>query len=219
MTSKIRLLYFCAICLSGVAAFGCASLIFGPRPEPPKFYVLTPASAAPAPPSSPGSSGGLTLGLGPVKLPAYLDRNEVVIRAAENRLEFSKNDRWGESLEKNFARVLARDLAAHLGTQQIVVFPWYATTLIDLQVQVEVYRFETDVQGSAQLSAKWTIRNGDGSKILYTAESNFSQPSKPGDTTEAVAALSRDTGDLSREIANMVQQVRLQQPQPPSRPQ
>ncbi len=219
MTPKIRLLYFCAICISGVAAFGCASVIFGPRPDPPKFFVLTPTSGAPAPPSAPSSGTGLTLGLGPVKLPAYLDRNEVVVRAAENRIELLKNDRWGESLEKNFTRVLARDLAAQLGTQQIVVFPWYATTLIDLQVQVDVYRFETDPQGSAQLSAKWTIRSGDGSKILYTAESNFAQPSKPGDTTEAVAALSRDTGDLSREIANMVHQVRLQQPQPPLRPQ
>jgi len=184
MTLTTRLLYFCAICISGVAAIGCASMIFGARPDPPKYYVLTPTSAAPPPPSSPSSSGGLTLGLGPVKLPAYLDRNEVVVRVAENRIELAKNDRWAESLEKNFTRVLARDLGSQLGTQQIVVYPWYATTVIDLQVQVDVYRFETDPRGSAQLSAKWTIRNGDGSKILYTAESNLSQPSKPGDATE-----------------------------------
>jgi uncharacterized lipoprotein YmbA len=219
MISKIRLLYLALLCAGSVGVTGCASLIFGPRPDPPKFYVLTPTSAAPAPPSSPSSSGGLILGLGPVKLPAYLDRNEVVVRAAENRLEFAKNDRWGESLEKNFQRVLTRDLASQLGTQQIVAYPWYATTKIDMQVEVEVYRFEADSQGSAKLSAKWTIRNGDGSKILYTAESNFSQPSKPGNTTEAAAALSRDTSDLSAEIANMVRQVRQQQPQPPLRPQ
>ncbi len=217
MTSKIRLLYFCAICASAIAAFGCATLLFGSARDPSKFYILTPTSDAPGTASTQSSSGGLTIGLGPVKLPAYLDRPEVVTRAATNRLELSKNDRWGESLEKNFARVLARDLAAQLGTQQIVAFPWYATTTIDLQVQVEVYRFETDAKGDAQLSAKWTIRNGDGSKILYSAESNLSQPSKPGDPTEAAAALSRVTGDLSREIANMVQQVRSQQPQTPRR--
>jgi len=56
-------------------------------------------------------------------------------------------------------------------TQQIVTFPWYSTTHLDLQVQVEVYRFETDAQGNAQLSAKWTIRDGTGKNILYSAES------------------------------------------------
>jgi hypothetical protein len=219
MTSKRRLLFFTLVSACGVGILGCASLIFGPRAESPKYFVLTPNAAPAAPPSSPSASGGLILGLGPVKLPAYLDRNEVVMRAAENRLEMTKNDRWGEPLEKNFTRVLTRDLSSQLGTQQIVAYPWYATTKIDMQVEVEVYRFEADAQGTAKLSAKWTIRNGDGSKILYTAESNFSQPAKMGDTTEVVAALSRDVGELSSEIANMVQQVRQQQPQPPLRPQ
>ncbi len=211
MTSQIRLLYLCAICACAFGAFGCASLIFGSARDPSKFYILTPASDGSVSAATQASSGGATIGLGPVKLPAYLDRPEVVTRAATNRLELSKNDRWGESLEKNFTRVLARDLAADLGTQQIVAFPWYATTILDLQVQVEVYRFETDAKGDAQLSAKWTIRNGDGSKILYSAESNLSQPSKANDPTEAAAALSRVTADLSREIANMLQQVRSRQ--------
>jgi len=92
----------------------------------------------------------------------------------------------------------------------------YSTTHIDLQVQVEVYRFETDAQGNAQLSAKWTIRDGTGKNILYSAESNLTQPSKPGDTTDAAAALSRTVNDMSREIANMVQQVRTRNTTPPA---
>jgi hypothetical protein len=163
-----------------------------------------------------GATGGFTLGLGPVKLPPYLDRPEVVTRSAPNRLDLSKTDRWGESLQNNFTSVLTRDLAAQIGTQQIVVFPWYSTTHLDLQVQVEVYRFETDAQGSAQLSAKWTIRDGLGKNILYTGESNLTQPSKPGDTADAAAALSRAVNDMSREIANMVQQVRTRNTTPPA---
>ena len=89
-----------------------------------------------------------------------------------------------------------------------MVYPWYSTTHIDLQVQVEVYRFEADSQGNAQLSAKWTVLDGTAKNILYTAESNLTQASKPGDTADAAAALSRTVGDMSREIANMLQQLR-----------
>ncbi|HYL57885.1 MAG TPA: PqiC family protein [Candidatus Acidoferrales bacterium] len=204
----------CSIALVAGLLAGCGSLL-SPRPDATKFYLLTPASetatAAAAAPAPSGAGGAFTLGLGPVKLPPYLDRLEVVTRAAPNRVELSKTDRWGESLPNNFASVLLRDLSADVGTQRIVGFPWYNTTHVDIAVQVDVYRFETDPQGSAQLTAKWTITDGtDKNLVLYSAESNFTQTSKPGDMTDAAAALSRTVGDLSKQIAGAVQQVRAQ---------
>ncbi len=213
MTSTRRIVKTCAACAIAIMLAGCSAIartILAPQEDVTKFYILTPAAdATSAPPAaSQSSSGDFTLGLGPVKLPPYLDRQEVVTRSAANRLDLSKSERWGESLQNNFISVLNRDLAAQMGTQQIVVFPWYNTAHIDLQVQIEVYRFEADAQGNVQLSAKWTVRDSDGKDILYTAESNLSQPYKVGDTAGAAAALSRTVGDLSREIANMVQQLR-----------
>jgi uncharacterized lipoprotein YmbA len=208
----------CTICAIAIALAlaGCGPVL-APQPDPSKFYLLTPAADPPSTQTAAvqGSGGGYTLGLGPVKLPAYLDRPQVVTRTSPNQLDVSKTDRWGESLQNNFTSVLTRDLTAQLGTQQIVVFPWYSTTHIDLQVQVEVYRFETDAQGNAQLSAKWTVHDGTGKNILYSAESNLTQPSKPGNTADAAAALSRTVNDMSREIANMVQQLRTRNTTPP----
>ncbi len=159
MTWTMTLRNVCTIGALAIAITlaGCGPIL-APRPDPAKFYLLTPAADQPSTQTAAvqSSAGGFTLGLGPVKLPPYLDRPEVVTRSAPNRLDLSKTDRWGESLQNNFTSVLTRDLAAQMGTQQIVVFPWYSTTHVDLQVQVEVYRFETDAQGNAQLSAKWT---------------------------------------------------------------
>ena len=199
----------CATTAIIITLVGCGPIL-APQPDLAKFYLLTPAADPPSTQTAAAqsSSGGFTLGLGPVKLPPYLDRPEVVTRSAPNRLDLSKTDRWGESLQNNFTSVLTRDLSAQLGTQQIVAFPWYSTTHLDLQVQVEVYRFETDAQGNAQLSAKWTVRDSTGKDILYTAESNLTQASKPGDSAAGAAALSRTVGDMSREIANMLQQLR-----------
>lgn len=195
----------------GATIFGCTWPL-SPQPDPSRFYLLTPAAeSAPSAPALSPSAAPFSLGLGPVKLPAYLDRPEVVTRAALNRLELSKTERWGESLEKNFTQVLARDLASQLGTQQIVVFPWYNTVHVDLQVRIDVYRFETDAKGMAELSAKWTIVDAASGDVLYTAESNLTQAAKPGDTTDAASALSRTVADLGAQIANMVGQVRTQQ--------
>jgi uncharacterized lipoprotein YmbA len=202
----------CAIALSLGGCSAIARTILAPQKDVSKFYLITPTadSAATTPTSTQSTGGDFTIGLGPIKLPPYLDRPEVVTRAANNRLELSKEDRWGESLQNGFSRAMERDLAAQAGTGQIVVYPWYSTVHIDLQVQIDVFRFETDSQGSAQLSAKWTILDQAG-KILYTAQSNLTQPSKPGDVTDGAAALSRTIGDLSGQIANMLHQVRAQQ--------
>jgi len=193
---------------------GCsymAKAILAPQKDISKFYLLTPtADTAAATGSTQSTSGNFTLGLGPITLPKYLDRPEIVTRMAPNRLELSKEDRWGESIQNGFTRAMERDLAAQAGAA-IVVFPWYSTVHIDMQVQIDVYRFETDAQGTATLSAKWTILDSTGKNILYTVESNLTQPSKPGDETEAAAALSRDVGDLSGQIANMLQQLRAHQ--------
>jgi uncharacterized lipoprotein YmbA len=211
MKFTIRLLNFCTMSAIAVALAGCGPIL-APQPDPSKFYLLTPTTDTAAASAAAQSVGGdFAIGLGPINLPPYLDRPEVVARAAPNRLEISKTERWGESLQNGFTSVMARDLAAQMGTQQIVIFPWYGTTHVDLQVQIDVYRFETDGQGNAQLSAKWTILDSTGKSIRYTAESNLTQPSKPGDATDAAAALSRAVGDLSGQIANMIHQLRSQQ--------
>jgi uncharacterized lipoprotein YmbA len=210
------LLRTCAASAIAIGLGGCsymAKAILAPQKDISRFYLLTPTAdaTAPATAQSAGSSSDFTIGLGPIKLPPYLDRPEIVTRQAPNRLELSKEDRWGESIQNGFTSAMARDLTAQTGTGRVILFPWYNTVHIDLQVQIDVYRFETDGQGSANLSAKWTILDSTGKNILYTVESNLTQPSKPGDMTDAAAALSRTIGDLGGQIANMLHQLRAQQ--------
>jgi uncharacterized protein len=200
-----------------ISLAGCSYLakaILAPQKDISKFYLLTPTADTATPTiataATQTTSDSFTLGLGPIKLPPYLDRPEIVTRAAPNRLELSKEDRWGESLQNGFTRAMERNLAAQTSAA-VIVFPWYNTVHVDMQVQIDVYRFETDTQGTATLSAKWTILDSTGKTILYTVETRLTQPSKPGDNTEAAAALSRTIGDLSSQIANMLQQLRSHQ--------
>ena len=186
------------IALSAIAT-GCLS----PRRDDSKFYVLSPSAADSAVATS-ASPHSILVGLGPVKLPAYLDRQEVVTRVAPNRLELSTVDRWAEPLDIDFTRILAQDLSKDLGTQRITFFPWYGTTHVDYQVKVDVYRFETDAQGKVDLTAHWQILDGTG-KLLVVRDSSYSETAKPGDAGDGSAAMSRALGRLSQEIATAIQ--------------
>jgi len=215
MTVTRLLLKTCAAGAIAMSLAGCsyiAKAILAPQKDISKFYLLTPTAdtAAPAQATVQSTRGDFVIGLGPIKLPPYLDRPEIVTRTAPNRLELSKEDRWGESIQNGFTSAMQRDLATQ-ADGAVILFPWYNTVHIDMQVQIDVYRFETGSQGTATLSAKWTILDSTGKNILYTVESHLTQPSKPGDMTDAAAALSRTIGDLSGQIANMIQQLRSQQ--------
>lgn len=197
-----------AAALGALAAGGC----FSPRPDPSKFFVLAPVGAAanPIAPAGLTASSSPTIGIGPIKLPEYLDRDEVVTRVGPNRLELSDQDRWAEPLDNNFKQVVAQDLTQLLGTHSVTFYPWRGTTRVDYQVRIDVYRFETDPGAKAQLVAHWQVLDGSG-KLLYANDSNLSEQAQPGESI--AAALSRTVNGLARQIASAIQSLpRRRQP-------
>jgi uncharacterized protein len=197
------------VCLgSAILTAGC---LFSPQPDKSKFFVLAPdvAQGAKVTPAAAGAPHQLVIGLGPIKLPEYLDRSDVVTRVAPNRLELSPVDRWAEPLSTDFRQVMAQDLSARLGTQMITFYPWYRTTHVDYQVRIDVYRFERDSHDTATLVAHWQIFDGSGA-ILYATDSTISetgQPHEPG-----AAALSRALGTLAGQITSAIQSLRSSAP-------
>lgn len=198
-----------AAVLSAVAGAGC----FSPQPDRSKFFVLAPSAdvANSVAPAGLGASSAATIiGLGPIKLPEYLDRDEVVTRVGPNRLELSDKDRWAEPLGDNFKQVVAQDLTQSLGTHSITFYPWAGTTRVDYQVRIDVYRFETDPGANAQLVAHWQVLDGSG-KLLYAGDSNLSEQAQPGEPV--AAALSRTVEGLAQQIASAIQSLpRRRQP-------
>lgn len=189
-----------ATVLGVLAAGGC----FSPRPDAAKFFVLAPDGAASVnslAPTGLTASSAPIIGLGPIKLPEYLDRDEVVTRVGPNRLELSDQNRWAEPLDSNFKRVMAQDLTRSLGTHSITFYPWFGTTRVDYQVRIDVYRFETDPSANAQLVAHWQVLDGSG-KLLYAGDSNLSEQARPGEPV--AAALSRTVDGLARQIASAI---------------
>jgi uncharacterized lipoprotein YmbA len=195
---------------------GCTvSSILEPKKDPSEFYVLTPidepSSGVPITYSSGGGRRNLSIGLGPVKLPAYLARTEIVTRSSPNRLDLAEKDRWAEPLDKNFVNVLSQNLTILLGAH-VVTFPWYRPIDLDFQITDEVSRFDTDSHGTAQLVGRWEIKDPDSGDVLNSGETNVSEPARTGET--AAATLSRALGDMSNQLADALRATRHPAPHP-----
>jgi uncharacterized protein len=145
--------------------------------------------------------GQISLGVGPVRLPAYLDRREIVTRVAQNRFDLSENDRWAEPLDENFTHVLAQNLSVLLGSDRIITYPWPLDKRPRYRVQIDVFRFEVNSAGEAELTARWAVVDETGREAPSINESRLSRPAKDKSTDAYVTALSETVADLSREIA------------------
>jgi uncharacterized lipoprotein YmbA len=176
---------------------GCS--ILSPRPDPSRFFTLTPI-AEPGP--NPGALAGHVLGIGPITFPPYLDRPELVTRVGPNEVRSAAFDYWAGSLAKQFETTLSHDLQALLGPSSVQSYPWYAGGQPDLVVEVDVAEFERAIDGQAHLQAGWRLRKPSG-EVLRAAETKLARPAA-GDPGSTVAALSELVGEFSRELADAV---------------
>jgi uncharacterized lipoprotein YmbA len=191
----------CALALCVETAAGCGLL--APEPGTTRFFILTPVK----PPSTPATDSlRLALGLGPIRFPDYLKRTQFVTRTGPNSVRVSESDRWAEPLDASFRQVMALNLARLVGTDQIVLFPWYSSTHIDYQVELDVSRFDTDTTGTAHLVARWMVRDTHG-RALISQSSNLTAQAPTADPAAAAGALSQVLGELSREIASVIDQA------------
>jgi len=179
-------------------AAGCSW--FQPKPDRTRYYVID--VAAPEP-KQPGAVEQPVVGLGPITLPPYLDRPELVSRVGRNELQVSTNGRWAEPLDRGFGRTLRHKIEALLGPNAVIAFPWEPAKTPPIVISVEVERFEP-VGGSAELWVKYTMRESATGHIAFAGEERLSEPLADATPDAAVASLSRAVGALGRKLVRLV---------------
>ena len=123
-------------CLAVLSTSACAS-----SPDS-RFYMLAPMQDAAV--SAPAAAGQrpVSLCVGPVLVPGYLDRLPVCVRDSAHEVTYAEFHRWAEPLEDGISRVLVDNLSQLLGTARIDVFPWKTPAPADYQVRVMLIRFD-----------------------------------------------------------------------------
>lgn len=147
---------------------------------------------------------GLSLGLGPIELPAYLDRPQIVTRTTRNALDLAEFHQWAEPLRHTVASVLTENLSRLLGTDQIVRYPWKRRNAVDYQLVIDVIEFDVNQMGDAKLLARWRVVKSDGQNMIVTKKSLYTRTPIGIDYQSLVQALSGTLEDLSRELADVI---------------
>jgi uncharacterized lipoprotein YmbA len=179
-------------------SIGCTST------APSRFYTLN--SLSMTEPLKNSSPPKFSMALGPIDIPDYLDRQQIVIRTSQNELTLSEFDRWAGSLSENVARVLSENLSVLMAPDQISIVPWAWGVAYDYRVSVSIVKFDIMPEGNILLNADWALTTRNGTKLGIKRES-ITEPVQ-GHTYQArVSSMSGALAILGRHMASEIESV------------
>jgi len=193
------------------AAIGLTALVACGTSQPTKYYLL---SASAPDRAAVSAARELTVGVGPIILPPYLDRREMVSRTSNNELGVAIYDQWAEPLSENFSRVLSEDLGRRLATDRIIRLPVKRSLRnvleMDYQVAIAVRSFEKMPDGNVVLTARWVIMDDDKNELVLR-RSEYRQAPAGDDYAAQAAAQSQALGRLGEEVAAAIMMLEEKQ--------
>jgi hypothetical protein len=190
--SPVSMLVVISIFLTALG--GCVS-------KPPDYYMLRPIQNDGPRTAAAATEQGPAIGVGPVRIPQYLDRPEIASRTSSNGIKFAEFNKWAEPLEKNLARVIADNLSVLLPSDRVCAYPWSDSIQVKYKVSVEIISLEKTQDGKAILDASWDIIENNGEKLLIMKRSKLIMPVESEEFEAVATAESRAAEALSREIA------------------
>jgi uncharacterized protein len=179
------------IAFVAVAASGCGTT------APSRFYTLD-STAAPAG----AASGADAVMVGPVSVPAAVDRPQFVVQVAPNRVDVDEFNRWASPLNDAIAQAVAGDLVKLLGTPNVAVAP-LANFAPAYRVTIDVQRFDSVPGQAALVEAVWTVHKTAGGETR--SGRTVAREPVQGEGFDALAAahsraIAKVTGDIAAAI-------------------
>lgn len=189
---------FLIACVAAAAA-GCAS-------SPSRFYTLNSTTTGDGAPAV-----SYAVVVGPVSIPALVDRPQFMVQVATNRVEVDEFNRWAEPLNNNIASVVAGDLSTLLGTPQVATAP-LANFNPAYRVAIAIQRFESVRGKSVLVEAVWVVHRTTTGGATCSGRTVASEPVQ-GDSFDALAAAhSRALAKVSSDIAAVIRAEADQKP-------
>jgi hypothetical protein len=153
------------------------------------------------------SGDTLAIGVGPVELPKFLDRPQIVTRISQHRVAVSEFHRWAGSFSEDFLRVLAKDISMLLPKDRIATYPWTDQFSPNYSIQLIVDQFDGRFGGDVVLNVAWSVRNQKDTNEPVIKHTLIREPISHVDYDALVSAQSRAIGMLSRAIVDEIKRV------------
>ncbi len=194
MFGHTRLSFFLICALTLFALTGCGAS------APTHFYGFSPMGA-----TALDESSCLSVGVGPVSVASYLNRDSVVTRDSANRLQVSEFNQWIEPIEDGLSHAVADNLSGLICVEPIAVYPWPIGITPDYQVSIQLQRLDGILGKTVSLKATWSIVDNQGKLLKW---SSFSDQTACGPTYDDLAASASQlivgmTKDIATELKTL----------------
>ena len=175
--------------------------------SPSRFYVLSTTEGVDGQRGEFKPTRQRSIGIGPVSMPTYLDKPQIVTNATRYQLDLAEFDQWAEPLGGNVTRVLVDNVSILMDSDRIHAFPANTAVRDDFQVAVDIVRYDCQVGGGCKLVARWSVFDLRRNKLIAAKRSEYDKtPSQFG--FEGLAqAMSEALADLSRDIAARIRKL------------
>lgn len=177
-------------------------LLFGAcsSSPPSRFYTL---SALDADTVTTGETGRL-LGLGPFRMPEYLNRSQIVTRGDDAAMLIDEFVRWSEPLALALPRIVATNVDNLLADTGVAVFPFepIIRDQLDYRLVGDIKRFDADQRGQVVLDVQWTVSDQGGGIVVALQRGRYqAQAADAADPGAVIAAMNETLASFSREVA------------------
>lgn len=161
------------------------------------FYQLEETSDA----SLVGVEKGCIIGVGPINLPEYINRPQIVTRKSEHHFNVSEFNRWIEPVNDSINRLLVINLSNNLNSNRVYWLPRNDRQYpLDLRIAIDIGRFDGQLGKEVILESRWSIFDKDDKPVL-TRVSLIKEAVNGESYSALVVAMNRALQQLGKEIA------------------
>ena len=192
--------------LNGLISLCILGLLSACAAPPTHFYTLESQSKAPESTIT-INSNKIQIGMGPLSLPALLDRKQMINHTENNTIELAEFDQWAAPLKDNVLAVLTKNMSTLQPNAIVRSYPWGVYGDVDYRVIVDISRFDTQLGKSVCLEANWAIMEEKKHTIVSNGQAKIEKSLSDNSYQSAAQLLSQLLSQLSQQIALSLAQV------------
>lgn len=178
---------------------------------PVRYFTLSPIDAE----FNRDTDDAVLMGLGPFRMPAYLERSQIVTRGVNSELQVDEFNRWSEPLATALLRIVSTDIDNLLPGVVVVIFPYDAIVReqVEFRLVGDIARFDADHLGRIVLEVQWGVSDSAGEMVVpirrnrYQAQATSDGAAAAGDPGAVAAAMNDVLAQFSRDVATKLEAV------------
>lgn len=185
------------IALSAVYLLVLSACVSSP---PVRYYSLNPIDTD----YQQDPDDAVMLGIGPLSIPDYLNRSQIVTRDVDAQMRVDDFSRWTEPLADSMHRIVSTDVDNLLHGVVVIMYPYEAVVRshLDYRLVGDVNRFDADSSGLVVLEIQWAIVDTEANLLVPARRNRYqAQMVTSGDFGAMVAAMNDVLSQFSRDVA------------------